>query len=288
MGDRLCEMLAEGFLRLLQFREERKFAAAANLKASHRGVQFADPPSGESCSSTSSSRLTDPVQTGPIGEQSDSLQGLSATSVSIPGCPHLLPLNPDFNNLLDDCSLLQQYPDLQVAESGRIMHIPQPRASFASDSIASEGFSQPERSGMLGQPLDQNTSVRTDQGYLAMGASLSVDSEIAGSQLEPMSNSVLNGLLDKQLDEVYMQLLTDNLARCNSQMGHSLLRGLVPPQPSSQLKGPDSIEASLAEASRAESSKRISYLNTHNMGPCSSNFSSPALRISEPDPLQPQ
>ncbi|XP_075899622.1 uncharacterized protein LOC142899751 [Nelusetta ayraudi] len=280
-------MLAEGFLRLLRFREERKFAATASLRGSQRCVEFTDPSSDESCSSDSASRRTDPVQAGPIGEESD--PGLSATSVSIPGCPHHLPLNPDFHNLLDDCSLLQQYPDLQVAESGRIMHNPLARASFTNDSFASEVFSQPEWSAVPGQPLDQSASVRTDQGYLNMGASLSVDSELAGSQLEPMSNSVLNGLLDKQLDEVYMQVLTDNLARCNSQLGHSLLRGLVPPpQPSSELTGPNSIEASLAEASGAESGKKISYLNTHNLGPCSSNFSSPVLRISEPDPPPPQ
>lgn len=222
-----------------------------------------------------------------MGEESDSgpIQGLSATSVSIPGCPQPLPLNPDLHNLLDDCSLLQQYPDLQVAESGRIMHSP----PFANDSFASGIFSRPEWSAVPGQPLDQSASVMTDQGYLDMGASLSVSSELAGSQLEPMSNSVLNGLLDRQLDEVYMQLLTDNLARCNSQLGHSLLRGLVPPpQPSSQLTGPNSMEASLAEASRAESGTKISYLHTHNLGPCSSNFSSPVLRISEPDPPPPQ
>lgn len=222
---------------------------------------------------------------GTVVEESASrpFQGLSAASVSIPRSSDPLPLHPDFHNLLDDCSLLQQYPDLQVAESGRIMNSPPTRASFPEDNFESEWSAMPS------QPVDQNSSVRTDQGYLAMGASLSVDSELTGSQLEPMSNSVLNGLLDKQLDEVYMQLLTDNLARCNSQLGHSLLHGLVPPpQPSSQLNGPDSISASLAEASRAESGKKISYLNTHNPGRCSSNFSSPVLRISDPDPPQPQ
>lgn len=169
------------------------------------------------------------------------------------------------------------------------MHNPPAGASFAEDSFVSEGFSQCEWSAGTGQPLAQSASVGTDQGYLAMGASLSADSELSGSRLEPMSNSVLNGLLDKQLDEVYMQLLTDNLARCDSQLGHSLLRGLgPPPQPSSQLHGPASMEASLAEASRAESGRRISYLNTHHLGPCSSNFSSPVLRISEPDPPPPQ
>lgn len=60
--DRLSEMLAEGFLRLLRFREERKFAATANLRGSLRCVEFTDPSSDEACGSAS--RLTDPVQTG--------------------------------------------------------------------------------------------------------------------------------------------------------------------------------------------------------------------------------
>lgn len=219
-------------------------------------------------------------------------QGLAAgaqgpVTLSIPGCPHPLPLNPDFNNLLDDCSLLKQYPDLQVVDSSAISCNPM-RASTIEDSFVSEDFSQPEWSAQP-QPQGETVLVIPDQEYLAMGASESISLDLAGSQLEPMSNSVLNGLLDKQLNEVYMQLLTDNLARCNSQLGNSLLHGLgPPPQPSCQLKGPDSLEASMEEASSAESGKKISYLHTHNLGPCSSNFSSPVLRISEPDNAHPQ
>lgn len=113
---------------------------------------------------------------------------------------------------------------------------------------------------------------------------MNISLDLPGSGLEPMSNSVLNGLLDKQLEEVYMQHLTDNLARCNSHLGNSLLHGLVPPpQPSSQLQGPDSLEAGLEEGSGGDSGKKISYLNTQNFVPCSSNFSSPVLRISEAD-----
>lgn len=108
--------------------------------------------------------------------------------------------------------------------------------------------------------------------------------DLPGSGLEPMSNSVLNGLLEKQLDEVYLQHLTDNLARCSSHLGNSLLHGLVPPlKPSSHPKGPDSLEVSLQKRSVGESGKKISYLSTQNLVPCSSNFSSPVLRISEAD-----
>lgn len=60
-----CEMLAEGFLRLLRFREERKFAATASLRASLRCVDLTDPSGDQACGSASG--LTDPVQTGNSG-----------------------------------------------------------------------------------------------------------------------------------------------------------------------------------------------------------------------------
>lgn len=195
--------------------------------------------------------------------------------LSIPGC--LPVLDPDFIVCLDNCSLLEQYPDLQVADSGRISHNLL-RATIQPDFV-SEVSCGPEWAAQQ-EPL---TSI-PDQGYLVMGANVNISLDLPGSGLEPMSNSVLNGLLDKQLEEVYMQHLTDNLARCNSHLGNSLLHGLVPPpQPSSQLQGPDSLEASLEERSGGDSGKKICYLSTQNLVPCSSTFSSPVLRISEAD-----
>lgn len=201
---------------------------------------------------------------------------------SIPGCPPVLNLDPDFTVFLEKCSLLEQYPDLQVVDSGRSSHNPL-RASITHHSFVSEFCSQPEWLAQQ-RPQGEPASLIPDQGYLAMGASVNISLDLPGSLLEPMSNSLLNGLLDKQLDEVYMQHLTDNLARCNSHLGNSLLHGLVPPpQPSRQLQGPDSLEASLEEASGGDHGKKISYLSTQNLVPCSSNFSSPVLRISEAD-----
>lgn len=201
--------------------------------------------------------------------------------LSIPGCSQVLPLNPDFTVCLDDCSLLQQYPDLQVADSGRISHNLL-RATVAQHTFDSEVCHQPEWAQQ--EPQGEPISSIPDQGYLVMGASVNISLDLPGSGLEPMSNSVLNGLLDKQLEEVYMQHLTDNLARCNSHLGNSILHGLVPPpQPSSQLQGPTSLEASLEDGSDGDSDKKISYLSTQNIVPCSSNFSTPVLRISEAD-----
>lgn len=200
-------------------------------------------------------------------------------SLSIPRCPPVLAVDPDFTVFLENCSLLDDYPDLQVADSG-----PSPlRASITQHSFVSEVHSRPESSAQQ-QQQDGLFSPIPDQGYLAMGGSVNVSLDLPGSGLEPMSNSVLNGLLDKQLEQVYMQHLTDNLARCNSHLGNSILHDLVPPpQPICQLQGPDSLDVSLEGASESNRGKKMSYLSTQNLVPCSSNFSSPVLRISEAD-----
>lgn len=226
------------------------------------------------------------LYSGPNQEELDSsyARGLrvlpqSAVGLSIPGSAPVFTLDPDITVCLDSCSLLEQYPDLQVADSGLISQNPL-RATITQRGL----YTQPNASEVCAtqQELQHEPLLSIpDQGYLVMGASVNISLDLPGSGLEPMSNSVLNGLLDKQLEEVYLQHLTDNLARCNS---HSLLHGLVPPpQPSSEPRGPDSLEASLEEGAEGESGKKISYLSTQNLVPCSSNFSSPVLRISEAD-----
>lgn len=180
---------------------------------------------------------------------------------------------------IDNCSLLEQYPDLQVADSGRISNNPQ-RATTAQQGLHSPASDGQRTEWTVHQkPQDEPVSSVPDQGYLVMGPSEDVSLDVVG--LEPMSNSVLNGMLDKQLEEFWMQHLTDNLARCNSHLGNSILHGLAqPPQPCGLRHGPNSLEPSLGEGSE-DSNDKISYLSTHNLGPCSSNFSSPVLRISE-------
>ncbi|CAJ1058280.1 uncharacterized protein si:dkey-237j10.2 [Xyrichtys novacula] len=278
-------MLAEGFLRALHYREERKLTSDSKLRKS----QTCSPTEPKSCTlsdSSSTDSQTDAAEAGPDQKELDphQFQGprvmpQGSSGLFIPGSSPALQLDPDFPLCLEDCSLLEQYPDLQVADSGRISQ--NPRVILTHNALP-EVSDRPEwsaRQELRGEPV---TSI-PDQGYLVMGASVNTSLDLPGSRLEPMSNSVLNGLLEKQLEEVYMQHLTDNLARCNSNFGNSLLHGLVPPpQPRSQLSGPDSLDVSLEESAN-DSSKKISYLNTHNLAPCSSNFSSPVLRISEAD-----
>lgn len=212
--------------------------------------------------------------------QGPKVEPLKLISAAIPTCPP--DPSPDANpaNIFEDCSLLEKYPDLQMIGSEQSQN---PLTANASHGFVSYIGSQTDLLPQL-QPQGSPASLIPDQGYLAMGASVNISPDPPGQEpgLEPMSNSLLNGLLDKQLDEVYMLFLNDNLARCNSTLGNSLLHGLVPPpQPSCQLQGIDSLDPSLGEPPGQDSANKVSYLSTHNLVPCSSNFSTPVLRISD-------
>ncbi|XP_069027847.1 uncharacterized protein [Embiotoca jacksoni] len=275
-------MLSEGFLRILRYREERKFASTSKQKRCQTNDHCADPFSCLLSDSNSTDQQMHSAETGPNQEELNSTQaqGLKvgpqgAVGLLIPGCSPAITLYPV---CIEDCSLLDQYPDLQVADSGRISYNPLRTNASQHDVYiqppVSEVFSHPAKQ----EPQSDPVSSMPDQGYLVMGDSVNMSLDLPGSGLEPMSNSVLNGLLEKQLEEVYMQHLTDNLARCHSYLGNSLLHGLVPPpQPGCQ-----SLEDSLQEGTE-DSSNKISYPSTQNIVPCSSNFSSPVLRISEAD-----
>lgn len=264
-------MLAEGFLRVLPYREERKFASKS--KRLETNPVCSDVSNSAHIQVHETKRGLDLEQ--PDFSQPQSLRATSQSpaGLSIPGCS---PMN------IGDCSLLEQYPDLQVVDSGCILHNPS-RASLSQFNFLPsiyENLPNPELPAPLEPQVDPLLPM-PDQGYMVMGHSENVGVDLPGSGLEPMSNSVLNGLLEKQLEEVYMQHLTDNLARCNSHLGNSLLHGLVlPPDPGGQSQGPESMAASQEDSSAASSTK-ISYLNTHHAVACSSNFSSPVLRISE-------
>ncbi|XP_026186182.1 uncharacterized protein LOC113144378 [Mastacembelus armatus] len=279
-------MLAEGFLRMLVYREERKFASKQYEMRGHG--RCTDSFSCILPDSHSTNLQADSTKACNQEEQdSTHAQGLKVVpqGLSIPGCSSALTTSSDFTVCLDNCSLLEQYPDLQVADPGRISQNPL-RATitqYGNYSPVSELHLHREWE-VQQEPQGHLVSSIPDQGYLVMGDSRNISVDLPGSGLEPMSNSVLNGLLEKQLEEVYMQHLTDNLARCNSHLGNSLLHVLVlPPQPSSQAQGTDSLENSLEDGIGGDSTKKISYLSTQNLVPCSSNFSSPVLRISEAD-----
>lgn len=274
-------MLGEGFLIVLPYREEKQLTSTSKQTEQQSDPRCADPFSCTLWGSGSAGLQVHSAETGPSHKEPDSPRALElkavppgSVGVLIPGCSPDAGLHPV---CIEDCSLLEQYPDLQVADSGRISHNP-PRTAVSQHDCY---IQPPDRAAPEQEPQGEPLSSIPDQGYLVMGASVNVSLDLPGSGMEPMSNSVLNGLLEKQLEQVYMQHLTEHLARCDSHQGNSLLHGLVPPPPPPS-QGPQSLEPSMEENSETSSSK-ISYLSTHNLAPCSSNFSSPVLRISESD-----
>ncbi|XP_037316755.2 uncharacterized protein si:dkey-237j10.2 isoform X2 [Pungitius pungitius] len=274
-GRSRCAMLAEAFLRVLHYREDRALGSSpqpATLQAHAADRSHVLLSDSTDLQTDSANRGPTKVELGRARCRGLNVAPEGPVGLLIPGCPPVLPLDPDFMVCLDNCSLLEQYPDVQVAT------IPQ-HALYSSAPESCRVPEGPTQQGPQGEPL---LSI-PDQGYLAMGPSVNISFDLSEAGLEPMSNSVLNGLLEKQLEEVYMQHLTDNLARCDSHLGNSLLRGLVPPPPpgSRQPRGPDSLEASLEQGSGGDSRKKISYPGNQTSVPCSSNFSSPVLRISE-------
>uniref|UniRef100_A0AAV2ML83 Sodium/hydrogen exchanger n=1 Tax=Knipowitschia caucasica TaxID=637954 RepID=A0AAV2ML83_KNICA len=202
-------MLGEGFLRVLNYRDDDTTVDKKSKSNRTEEVGLDKSRSGRNITT----QLNDQSSTGlqrvaPVPNQSPS-------GLLIPGRP--MNLSPD--PLLVDCSLLVHYPDLQVADSGPI-----PAAHSNSPlPLISPPITVPVQS------VPPNSD--PEQGYLAMGSSVNISLDVP----ELRTNSVLNGILEKKLEEVYLQHLTENLARCHSNFGNSLLHGLVPPpQPNSQ------------------------------------------------------
>lgn len=292
-------MLSEGFLSVLLYRDEQKAPSTAKLRG--KGHTDTRPQHGRPSLSDAGERSqmvllhTDPYMAEPCKgrerlREREPENGFSTPGSSLTHCPHR---SADLNC---ECSLIQQYPDLRLRQeldkatsphstaSYHSLSVPLPVSGLPLHALQSIPCSQgPERqpgTEVLDQtyPVKPGTSI-PDQGYLVMGSSPSLDVQLLG--LEPMSNSLLNGLLEKQLDEVYRQYLTDSLARCNSQLGQSLLHGLVPlPQPGGEAQASDSLEVSLEGVPSKDRSSLISYLNTN------SHFSSPVLRISDAESVQ--
>ncbi|KAJ3588332.1 hypothetical protein NHX12_011925 [Muraenolepis orangiensis] len=292
-------MLSEGFITVLPYREEERLRSTAQCQGREqhtyahtlgRDAQHGGPsPSGVAERACVALRRTGLYMADLGPGESLGLNSVSPAEIGlpIPGC------SPALTHYSDDdysaCSLTQQYPDLRLgqdeATSSRstipypsLLVPPPPVSGLPLHALQSTpGPRGPERqpgTALPGRtcPVKPGTLI-PDQGYLVMSGNPSLELSLLG--LEPMSNSLLNGLLEKQLDEVYRQHLTDSLARCNSQLGPSLLHGLVPPpQPDGQAQASDSL-ASMEGVASEDGCSVVSYLNTH------SHFSSPELRISE-------
>ncbi|XP_062332421.1 uncharacterized protein si:dkey-237j10.2 [Osmerus eperlanus] len=280
-------MLGEGFLRTLPFRVEKQNARTTGAYT-HTTATHTHSNSCFNGTMLDANPLTLSAGTGLWLELPGLTQSLgltvkpqAATALFIPPCLTVAPPSSQPSISWDSSSLLQQYPDLRLGLN-RGMH---------DASNSPEGYPDPGHGVLLqasGCPLHlhepenlesqgDRAVAETDQGYLAMGDSVVQSLELPGAGREPLSNSLLNGMLEKQLDEVYLQHLTDSLAHCSSVPGCSLLQGLVPPpQPDRQPQGPDSLAVALQGEERGQQSSVISYMSAHD-----TNFSSPVLRISD-------
>ncbi|XP_054648901.1 uncharacterized protein si:dkey-237j10.2 [Dunckerocampus dactyliophorus] len=257
-------MLGESFLRVLCYKEEKKCASM-----------------GHTLETSLVTTQTDIQQRDADQQEWVKRHGVreAASGLSIPGCSSVHTPETDMTLCSGPCSLLDHYPDLQVVDSGLISHNTLRTSTLQQDLFT---FVTPSEHAEHKQLLCMSSSSLPDQGYLVMSDAANTSLGVPASQLEPMSNSLLNGLLEKQLEEVYLQHLTDNLARCNSHLGNSLLHGLVPPlQPSDHQQDCDLLESNMEEAPGGERGKKLNYLSNLNLAPCSSNFSTPVLRISE-------
>ncbi|KAF7707181.1 uncharacterized protein LOC124386180 [Silurus meridionalis] len=156
---------------------------------------------------------------------------------------------------------LSPFPQLtSITESKQVYpHSPKPQEWHISDMI---NFSQELQPIPPSVPLKQDDI--PDDGYLVMDSSITLNGE-------PPTNSMLNGYLDKKLQEVYSQYIQERLAYPGSSPGCSLLS---PFHQTSllQLSQPLNIDSSLEPETR-QSQGAISQR-------ASSNFSSPVLRIS--------
>lgn len=172
------------------------------------------------------------------------------------GKPFVSPSQPEESNtILDKLSL-----DLQlnsITESKKVHPLSTKPQEWHINSIPQQLHVIP-----VSVPLKQDDI--TDDGYLVMDSSIMLNGE-------PPTNSMLNGYLDKKLQEVYSQYLQERLTCPGSSPGCSLL---PPFQPTSliQLSQPLNMDSSLEPETR-QCQGAVSQR-------ASSNFSSPVLRIS--------
>ncbi|XP_012989912.2 protein CXorf21 homolog [Esox lucius] len=171
----------------------------------------------------------------------------------------------------------KDYPDLQL----RGDHVG--NRSSESPRLASDVFEGPllqskdlgdldslEPAGPVEPGVQMVSLPLQDEGYLVMDS-------ITTLNREPLSNSMLNGYLESKLLEVYRQHMQDSLARGSSPLVQTPPQGLMPAPVkllSQHLCQDHGFDSSTAQ------SIVLHYLSTCTVA--SSHFSSPELRISNP------
>lgn len=196
-----------------------------------------------------------------------------ARLTSLPSMALPIPCNSDEDVCGLECysslycpSFYKAYPDLQLAGGtvGPLNPTPQSHSPLLnSDDL---GFLEASE-----EPRElAEDHIEADEGYLVIENMRSLGKE------QRLTNSMLNGILETQLMEVYRQHMQDNLARCSSS---SLSASVVPGICGNLSTSDRDTTAQGNELHSSQSRNSIRYLCTCSAPP-TSHFSTPVLRIS--------
>ncbi|KAJ8394397.1 hypothetical protein AAFF_G00046080 [Aldrovandia affinis] len=272
-------MLGEGFIMALKYRED--IIDMAPTRPRDRSPPRQDPASETRLGSTAQRMIKGKEEVSGLKE------GLEQSGSPNPSPGVLIPRSEadqypglELYRSWGCISFCKDYPDLQL----RGDHV----GDRDSESLGPEyencegpllqskdlGELEPLEAGPVPPGLRVTLESPHDKGYLVM------DSSITLNKREPLSNSMLNDYLESKLLEVYRQHLQDSLARSGFTPGPALPRSVVPPsvdQLTQQLSLEQGLDVSMARGIVAN------YLSSLRTGTSSSHFSSPILRISNPD-----
>ncbi|KAG9271921.1 hypothetical protein AMEX_G12859 [Astyanax mexicanus] len=259
-------MLGESFIHVLKYRQDGSFApdtARASLTSSTDSGYYSSPHSQVKDSPASQKPPVSDVM--PVEKQSGS-QGPHPSSDpyfcnTYANLSQSLPTSNAFNDTY------QTFPDLPLlsnSHSQKDLHSISPQQGWLTTDVDESAPQQlrfiPEQTHL------------PDNGYLVMDSSIMLNGE-------PPTNSMINGYLDRKLQEVYSQYLQERLTCPGSSPGYSLLPLLPQPSlpPLSQQNYPDS---SLDPETRPSQVPPLTTSQGNLSQRASSNFSSPVLRIS--------
>lgn len=276
-------MLGEGFISMLTYVEPRKDSAPASIRN-----KSANPKRKTTLQSKELTLVKEMV------EDPGLEQGLEQERPPRPSRSVLIPSDlAEHNQDLElycswNCtSFCKDYPDLQLGgdqmEDSNLDSF-EAKYVLCGAPVLSPDLGEPELSlqpGPVPRRLRANLELPQDDGYLEMDSS-----SITLDKREPLTNSMLNCYLESKLLEVYRQHLQDSLARSGFPANPTLLPSVVLPsvdQLSSQLSLEQGLDASVARhvvTNYLSSARTCTGVGT---GTFTSNFSSPVLRISQPD-----
>ncbi|KAG5263692.1 hypothetical protein AALO_G00267570 [Alosa alosa] len=266
-------MLAEGFLRVLCYKDSTESGPDAHGFSSTQSIHF-EWPGGHQRHKQAQRAVALKEEVEQVDFELGTVQSMGGGAVSIPKptifrsspepYPRCTPQGP-----LQPTSLYTQFCS-SLPQRGQ----QQTNNDFREQDDYRPGEDAPALP--LIDPIRRRLeAVAPDHGYLAMDSSITLQGG------EPLTNSMLNGYLESKLTEVYSQYLQERLVRPGTSPRWSLLAPLPPGYVVQQLSHQVALEQGL-EVDEARSLV-LSYMHTQggDSRAVSSHFSSPVLRISE-------